>query len=130
MASLDPTVPDGPESPAATLPRPATRPERKTRRPRLWHVVLLNDDDHTYEYVIEMMQKVFAHPVERAFQIARTVDSEDRAVCGTFHRELAELKLEQLHGFGRDARIASCQGSMSAQLEPADSGDGDDHDND
>ncbi len=105
---------------AATLPVPKRRPE--VRRPRLWNVVLLNDEDHSYEYVIEMMQRVFSAPVERAFQIAKAVDTEGRAICGTFHKELAELKLDQMHACGRDPRIASCKGPMSAHLEPADAG--------
>lgn len=108
---------------AATLPRP--KPARKVKQPSLWHVVLQNDDDHSYEYVIEMMQKLFSHPPERSFQIAKAVDSEQRAVCGTFHKELAELKLEQVHGYGADFRIASCKGSMTATLEPAHAGDED-----
>lgn len=87
--------------------------------PRLWHVILLDDDDHSYEYVIEMLQSLFGHPVERAFQIAKSVDSEGRAICRTTHRELAELKVEQIRGFGADPRIASCHGSMSALIEPA-----------
>ncbi len=106
---------------AATLPLP--RREPKIKQPRLWNVVLLDDEDHSYDYVIEAMQKVFSHPLERAFQIAQRVDAEGRAVCGTFHKELAELKLEQLHAQGRDFRIASCKGAMSAILEPADTGD-------
>ena len=81
--------------------------------------MLLDDDDHTYEYVIEMMQMIFAHPIPRAMTIAKTVDSQGRAVCLITHKEHAELKLEQIHSFGRDARIASCAGAMSAILEPA-----------
>lgn len=115
-------APTGPESTGtATLPLPRRAP--KTRQPRLWNVVLLNDDDHTFEYVIEMMQKVFSHPVERAFQVAKTVDSEGRAVCATYHKELAELKMEQLHAFGKDFRIAACKGAMSSLIEPADAGE-------
>jgi ATP-dependent Clp protease adaptor protein ClpS len=109
--------------------RPETRSQPRVEKPRLWNVVLLNDDDHTYEYVIEMMQKLFAHPVERAYQIAKRVDADNRAVCLTTHLEHAELKLEQIHGFGRDVFVSDCSGSMSALLEPADFGGEDDDDN-
>ena len=105
----------------ATLPR--ERADTTTQRPWLWNVVLLDDDHHTYEYVIDMMTSVFGHPTEKGFQIARNVDSDGRAVCLTTHRELAELKVEQVRGFGRDDRMASSAGSMSAILEPAE-GDG------
>ncbi len=71
------------------------------------------------EYVIEMMLRVFGHPLERGFQIAETVDANGRAICATTHKELAELKLEQVHAYGVDARMQVCAGSMSAILEPA-----------
>lgn len=109
-----------------------TRTDRRVRRdvkqPRLWNVVLLDDDDHTYEYVIEMMIKLFGHPIEQAVEIAHTVDAHGRAVCCTTHRERAELKVEQISGFGADPRISSCAGPMSSYIEPADGGDADDDD--
>lgn len=105
-------------SPAPTRPKPQQTPTPD--RPKLWHVVLLDDQDHSYDYVIEMVCKLFGVPAEKAYQIAKTVDTQGRAVCLTTHREHAELKQEQIHAYGRDIRIASCQGSMSAVLEPAD----------
>ncbi len=111
-------------SDTSLLPMPAT--EEKTEQPWLWNVVLLDDDEHSYEYVITLAQELFAHPLERAFQIAQTVDSEGRAVLKTTHRELAELKREQVIGFGRDLLVSSSTGPMRVVLEPAecDSDDG------
>lgn len=103
----------------------APRPS-EPKQPWQWHVVLLNDDDHSYEYVILMMQALFAHPIERAFKIAKTVDSDGRAICLTTHKEHAELKLEQIIAFGKDPLIDRCAGPMSAIIEPADYGDDDD----
>ena len=103
----------------------ATRPalERTTKQLPPWNVVLLNDDDHTYEYVIAMLSSVFAHPVELAFKIAKTVDTQGRAVCLTTHKELAELKRDQILGFGADRLIDGCAGAMSAIIEPAEFGE-------
>jgi ATP-dependent Clp protease adapter protein ClpS len=39
-------------------------------------------------------------------------------ICATVHKELAELKQEQIHGYGKDSLIASCAGAMSATIEP------------
>lgn len=105
------------------MPHPDTREivlaaPAKTRTAPLWHVILLNDDDHSYEYVIEMLGKLFHHPVERAFLLAREVDVTGRAVVETTVLERAEFKRDQIHAFGPDLRIARCQGSMSAVLEP------------
>ena len=38
-----------------------------------YHVILLNDEDHTYQYVIHMLQTLFGHPQERGFQLALEV---------------------------------------------------------
>ena len=81
-----------------------------------WHVVLLNDDDHGYRYVIRMLGELFAHPVEKAFQLAKEVDTQGRTICLTTHKELAELKRDQIHAFGKDILIARSKGSMSATI--------------
>lgn len=108
----------------ATVVRPSTvrpSPVRETEReePRFWHVVLLDDDEHTYDYVIRLVMEVFSQKLERAFEIAQKVDQDGRAVLLTTHKEHAELKLEQVQAFGKDELIASCSGAMSAVLEPA-----------
>ena len=110
-----------------TKTQPGTRPKDDTGggQPRRWNVVLLDDDHHTYEYVIRMMQNLFAHPKERAFEIARKVDSDGRAICLTTHKEHAELKRDQILAFGRDPLMAECKGSMTAIIEPAEFGDDD-----
>jgi len=99
--------------------QPMLCPDEKTKQPWLWNVVLLDDDEHSYEYVITLAQELFAHPLERAYQIAKTVDADGRAVLKTTHRELAELKREQVIGFGRDLLISSSTGPMRVVLEPA-----------
>ncbi|HBS29969.1 MAG TPA: Clp protease ClpS [Phycisphaerales bacterium] len=110
-----------------TLPRQEPRTERSTEQPRLWNVVLLDDQEHSYEYVVAMVQALFGHSFEKAFQITKAVDSEGRAVCKTTHRELAELKVEQIRGFGPDRFIAASRTSMRALIEPAECGGEDDH---
>lgn len=99
--------------------------EAEVEQPRLWHVVLLNDEEHTYEYVILMMQSLFGHTLEKAFEIAKKVDTDDRAICLTTHKELAELKQEQVHAFGKDPLMTTSAGSMSCVIEPADYGEDD-----
>ena len=102
-----------------TQTRPGTRDQTDVEPPRAWNVVLIDDEQHSYDYVIRMMQELFAHPLERAFKIACTVDGEGRAVCLTTHKEHAELKRDQILGFGPDALIAGCAGAMTAVIEPA-----------
>ena len=103
----------------ATLPDTDVQEEQRTRRQPPYHVILLNDDDHTYEYVIEMMKVLFGHPIEKGFQLAKTVDTQGRAVVCTTSLERAELKRDQIHAYGADPRIPRCKGSMQAELEAA-----------
>lgn len=84
-----------------------------------YHVVLLDDDDHTYEYVIDMLRKLFGHTKEQGFLMADEVDTAGRVIVDTTTKERAEFKQEQVHAFGTDWRIPRCQGSMSCIIEPA-----------
>ncbi len=107
---------------------PQTQSQTDTEQPVPWNVVLIDDDHHTYEYVIRMMQELFAHPLEKAFEIAKKVDEDGRAVCLTTHKEHAELKRDQVLAFGPDKLMASSKGSMTCVIEPAEFGGDEDHD--
>ena len=96
-----------------------TKTQNTLRRQPPYHVILLNDDDHTYEYVIEMLQKLFGHPPWKGFVMAQEVDSSGRVIVDTTTRERAELKRDQIHSYGPDHRLPRSAGSMSAVIEPA-----------
>jgi ATP-dependent Clp protease adaptor protein ClpS len=101
-----------------TQPNAASRPRRQPP----YHVILLDDDDHTYEYVIRMLRSLFGYTEEKSYQLARAVDTTGRVIVDTTTRERAEFKQEQIHAYGPDARIPRCKGSMSAVIEPAEDG--------
>jgi ATP-dependent Clp protease adaptor protein ClpS len=101
----------------AAVPRQCA--QQRTRRQPPYHVVLWNDDDHSYEYVIAMLMELFGHPPEKGFQLAKEVDTQGRVILLTTTREHAELKRDQVHAYGKDALIAGCKGSMKATIEPA-----------
>jgi len=103
-----------------TTQQPTLEPAAvKPRMARLWHVVLLDDDDHTYDYVIEMLRSIFGHDLDTAYRMACEVDRAGRVIVETTALERAELKRDQVHGYGADWRIERCKGSMTAVLEPA-----------
>jgi ATP-dependent Clp protease adaptor protein ClpS len=103
--------------------RDQTESQQKPRRQPPYNVVLWNDDDHTYEYVILMLMELFAHPPEKGFLLAKEVDTQGRVIVMTTTMELAELKRDQIHAYGKDFWIANCKGSMWATIEPAVSSD-------
>ncbi|MPZ23803.1 MAG: ATP-dependent Clp protease adaptor ClpS [Dehalococcoidia bacterium] len=84
-----------------------------------WHVVLLNDDDHSYEYVIVMLGKIFGYGPEKSFALARLVDIQGQVVVATTTHERALDFQSKIHAFGADPLIPHCKGSMSALVEPA-----------
>ena len=95
--------------------------DRKPKRQPRYHVVLWDDDEHTYTYVIRMLQGIFGISAERGYELAKTVDTDGRVICLTTTREHAELKQEQIHAFGGDPLIETCVGAMFATIEPAES---------
>lgn len=118
-----------PESDAATAAEPVvvvadaapkrrSKRDRKPKRQPRYHVVLWNDDDHTYHYVVAMLRTLFGHPPETGLQMATEVDTQGRVVVLTTTLEHAELKRDQIHAFGADRLLARSKGSMSATIEP------------
>jgi len=94
-----------------------TKKKRPKKQPR-YHVILWNDEDHTFEYVILMLHELFGHPVEKGYQLAKEVDTAGRAVVLTTTMEHAELKRDQIRAYGKDDGVRNCKGSMSASIEP------------
>ena len=85
----------------------------------LYQVVLLDDDDHTYDYVIEMLQKIFIFSADQALRHAQEVDAMGRTRLITCELPEAEYARDQIHAYGADWRMARSKGSMSAVVEPA-----------
>jgi ATP-dependent Clp protease adaptor protein ClpS len=109
-----------PIKPRPSPPRVApVQPQQLPDQEPPYHVILYDDDEHTYEYVIEMLQGIFGYPLEKGFQLAKEVDKSGRVIVATVHKELAELRQEQIQEFGPDPRLPKCKGSMSASIEPA-----------
>jgi ATP-dependent Clp protease adaptor protein ClpS len=98
---------------------PTTETFEQERHVPLYHVVLLDDDDHTYDYVIEMLQKIFVLSRDQAFFHAQEVDSTGRTVVMTCELPAAEYGRDQIHAYGADWRLPRSKGSMSAVVEPA-----------
>ncbi len=103
-----------------------TAPEKPktTKKPRVgrqppYHVILHNDDFHSYEYVIKMIQTLFHKTQEAAIEDAKEVDEKGLVILDTTTLERAELKRDQIHEFGPDKSVKGCKGSMSATLEAA-----------
>jgi ATP-dependent Clp protease adaptor protein ClpS len=96
-----------------------TGSDQEERHTPLYNVVLLNDDDHTDLYVIEMLTKLFACSESNAWHHVIEVDTTGRTIVMTCELLQAEFARDQIHAYGADWRMESSKGSMSAIVEPA-----------
>ena len=105
------------------MPKPSTAPEtevlEREQKVPLYRVVLLDDNDHTYDYVIEMLQKIFIFTLEEAYRHAEEVDRSGRTVLITCELPQAEFARDQILAYGPDWRLQRSKGPMSAVIEPA-----------
>ncbi|HEY3321789.1 MAG TPA: ATP-dependent Clp protease adaptor ClpS [Planctomycetota bacterium] len=109
MAS--PVMPAKPDLDVSTTERTSLAP--------LYHVILHDDNTHTYHYVVAMLMELFGKSHERAYQHACEVDTTGVTIVETTNLERAELKRDQIQAYGADPLSADSRGSMSATIEPA-----------
>ena len=93
--------------------------ETSEQTERLYHVILLDDNDHTYDYVVEMLTKLFGFSEQRAYEHTVEVDSKGHTRLTALPLEEAEGKRDQIHAYGTDSRLLRSVGSMAALVEPA-----------
>lgn len=98
-------------------------PDQETKQSinlaKQWHVILLNDDDHSFEYVIVLLMKIFRYNADEAYAITVKIDKEGQAIVDTTSKERAELKQEQVHSMGPDFSMPRSAGPISCVIEPA-----------
>ena len=71
--------------------------------PKLYKVVLLNDDYTTFDFVIEILKTIFHKSEEEAINLTLKVDREGSAVVGVYPYEIAQMKVEKTHTLARSA---------------------------
>ena len=70
--------------------------------PSMYQVLLLNDDFTPMDFVVDVLEKFFEMPTEKAAQVMLTVHTEGKAVCGIFSRDVAETKAQQVNQYSRE----------------------------
>lgn len=75
------------------------RPQLKP--PRMYKVIILNDDYTPMEFVVHVLEYFFSMNREKATQVMLHVHTRGKGVCGVFTREIAETKVEQVNAFSR-----------------------------
>jgi ATP-dependent Clp protease adaptor protein ClpS len=109
----------GEQTATATVAVPEVATEPQTRRLPPYNVVILNDEEHSFPYVIELLMKLFRHDQPTAEQLTWRIHTTGRAVVYTTHKELAELRRDQVIAYGADPRLDHSKGPMRCYVEPA-----------
>ncbi len=104
---------------AGTTTAPTVDEEVKTRRIPPYNVILENDDHHSMEFVIEVLQKALGYSVERSFQLMMQAHNGGQAIVWTGTKEVAELKLEQMLSFHETKAGGKNLGPLGVRIEPA-----------
>jgi ATP-dependent Clp protease adaptor protein ClpS len=73
----------------------------RVKPPPMFKVLLLNDDYTPMDFVVAVLQSIFAMTREQATQVMLKVHRDGMGVCGTYPRDLAESKVEQVLAFAR-----------------------------
>lgn len=101
---------------------PVAAPEVETRTKLLppYHVLIENDDDHSQQFVVQVLRKVFGFDESQAIQLMHHAEEAGEAVVWTGSKEVAEFKLDQLRTFHekhwKDDRDL---GPVRGRIEPA-----------
>lgn len=99
-----------------------SKPKHQNKSKRLppYHVILLNDDDHSMDFVVNVLRKVFAFTIEKAVQLMMEAHETGRSVVWTGSKEVAELKVEQIQTF-HEIRASDNKklGPLGCVIEPA-----------
>ena len=70
--------------------------KQETKTPKMYSVVMLNDDYTTMEFVISILEGVFGKNPAEAFRLMMQVHTQGRAICGTYTHEVAETKADTI----------------------------------
>lgn len=80
--------------------------ERRTQRvqpPKMYQVVMLNDDFTPMEFVVIVLQEYFNKDREAATQIMLKIHLDGRGVCGVFPKDIAATKVDRVQDAAKQA---------------------------
>ena len=90
-----------------------SREKLKLKKPKLFRVLLLNDDYTPMDFVVSILETVFSKVPAEAVQIMLRVHNEGAGICGSYPREIAEAKIKIVH-----TRAESAGHPLKAAMEP------------
>lgn len=78
------------------------------------YIVVLHNDDYTaFDFVVDLLIRVFRHTEEEAYEITRHIHFKGRGIAGVYPKEIAEMKVSDVHRIARGAGYP-----LRASIEP------------
>ncbi len=103
-------LPSKPPTPGGTTPPEEggdsvvlERRAQRVKPPRMYQVVMLNDDYTPMEFVVVVIQEFFNKDRETATQIMLKIHLDGRGVCGVYSKDVAATKVNQVSEAARQA---------------------------
>jgi ATP-dependent Clp protease adaptor protein ClpS len=84
-----------------TLVKPRTKLKPKTERPKLWKVILLNDDFTPREFVVVVLKAVFRMNEDEAYNVMITAHRRGACVIAVFTKDVADTKAKEATALGK-----------------------------
>ncbi len=81
--------------------KPRTKLKPKVERPKLWKVILLNDDYTPREFVVMVLKAVFRMGEEKAHAVMLTAHRRGACVIAVFTKDVADTKAKEATDFGK-----------------------------
>lgn len=98
---------------------PQVRPRQRTRKQPNYALIIENDDDHTFDYVVLVVSRVCGHSIEKALELVLHAHHSGEAMVWSGTLELAELKRDQIKEFGPDPFAAKpVDYPLGVRIEP------------
>ena len=81
--------------------RSQTLERTATQRPRLWRVLLLNDDYTPMDFVVMVLERYFRKAEQEAQLIMLAVHHKGQGIAGVYSKDVAETKVAQVTAHAR-----------------------------
>ena len=91
-----------------TIVKPKTAVKPKTERPKLWKVILLNDDYTPREFVVQVLKAVFRMNEDQAYRVMITAHMRGACVIAVYTRDVAETKAKEATELGKENGYPLC----------------------
>lgn len=90
--------------------------------PTEYDLVILNDDTHTFEYVIALLHDLFGVPRDDGYGMTETIDYRGERVVFTGTWKEVMQKRDEVIAYGPDPRLPNSTGPLGVQIRESSSG--------